>query len=188
MRHGWPNRRHGQDVSRCSSRADMPTACRSTRFNYLCCKLVLKPNHFRSRKSLFDFAKILREPAEQHDVTFSMGHFRDEPIQIREVLFVDTPDFRLYNNAFILRRRIRYEDGFPIGDPEIVFKFRHPDMQTGGRDGRSTADSRRPSGQVQVSGPAAQGPARRNPPAVFPQRAVPAFQRRTRTTCCRWAR
>ncbi|HYB53052.1 MAG TPA: hypothetical protein VEG84_04225, partial [Thermoanaerobaculia bacterium] len=33
------------------------------------------------------------------------------------------------NNAFILRRRIPYEDGFPTGDPEIVFKFRHPDMQ-----------------------------------------------------------
>ena len=45
------------------------------------------------------------------------------------MLFLDTPDFRFYNNAFILRRRILYEDGFPIGDPEIVFKFRHPDMQ-----------------------------------------------------------
>lgn len=96
---------------------------------YLCCKLVLRPNHFRSRKSLFDFAKVLREPADQNDVAFSVGQFRDAPIQIREVLFVDTSDFRLYNNAFILRRRIRYEDGFPIGDPEIVFKFRHPDMQ-----------------------------------------------------------
>jgi hypothetical protein len=28
-----------------------------------------------------------------------------------------------------LRRRIRYIDGFPAGDPEIVFKFRHPDVQ-----------------------------------------------------------
>jgi len=97
--------------------------------NYLCCKLVLKPNHFRSRKSLFDFTKVLLEPAEQNDVSFSIGAFKEEPIQIREVLFVDTSDFRLYNNAFILRRRIRYEDGFPITDPEIVFKFRHPDMQ-----------------------------------------------------------
>jgi hypothetical protein len=44
-------------------------------------------------------------------------------------LFLDTPDFRLYNNAFILRRRIPYRDGFPVGDPEIVFKFRHPDIQ-----------------------------------------------------------
>ena len=42
---------------------------------------------------------------------------------------MDTPDFRLYNNAFILRRRIIYVDGFPVGDPEIVFKFRHPDEQ-----------------------------------------------------------
>ena len=50
--------------------------------------------------------------------------------RIREVLFFDTADFRLYNNAFILRRRIAYEDGFPVGEPEIVFKFRHPDIQT----------------------------------------------------------
>ena len=28
-----------------------------------------------------------------------------------------------------LRRRIRYEDGFAVGEPEIVFKFRHPDVQ-----------------------------------------------------------
>jgi hypothetical protein len=48
---------------------------------------------------------------------------------VREILFGDTPDFRLYNNAFILRRRISYVDGFPVGDPEIVFKFRHPDQK-----------------------------------------------------------
>jgi len=96
---------------------------------YLCCKLVLKPNRFRSRKSLFDFAKVLREPADRNHVAFSVGAYKDAPIQIREVLFVDTSDFRLYNNAFILRRRIRYEEGFPIGEPEIVFKFRHQDIQ-----------------------------------------------------------
>src|SRR4030095_13454081 len=49
--------------------------------------------------------------------------------QIREVLFVDTKDFRIDNNAFILRRRVDYVDGFAVGDPEIVFKFRHPDLQ-----------------------------------------------------------
>jgi hypothetical protein len=43
-------------------------------------------------------------------------------------MFVDTADFRLYNNSFILRRRTAYQDGFPIADPEIVFKFRNPDM------------------------------------------------------------
>jgi len=48
---------------------------------------------------------------------------------VREILFGDAPDFCLYNNAFILRRRATYVDGFPVGDPEIVFKFRHPDEQ-----------------------------------------------------------
>ena len=96
---------------------------------YLECKLILRPNHFTSRQSLWDFAKVLRKPAAQNGVKFSTDEFRDSPLQIREVLFMDTEDFRLYNNAFILRRRIPYEDGFPAGDPEIVFKFRHPDIQ-----------------------------------------------------------
>jgi hypothetical protein len=96
---------------------------------YLCCKLVLKPNRFCSRQSMFDFARILRGPAGKHDVKFLIGTLESAPIQIREVLFVDTSDFRLYNNGFILRRRIQYEEGFPIGDPEIVFKYRDPDLQ-----------------------------------------------------------
>jgi hypothetical protein len=96
---------------------------------YLECKLILRPNHFISRDSFWDFAKVMRKPAAEHDIRFSTDEFRDAPLQIREVLFLDTRDFRLYNNAFILRRRILYEDGFPVADPEIVFKFRHPDMQ-----------------------------------------------------------
>ena len=52
---------------------------------------------------------------------------------------MDTPDFRLYNNAFILRRRIPYENGFPAGDPEVVIKFRHPDeRKAAGVDVRPT--------------------------------------------------
>lgn len=96
---------------------------------YLECKLILRPNHFTSRQSLWDFAKVLRKPAAANGVKFSTDEFQDSALQIREVLFLDTPDFRLYNNAYILRRRIPYEDGFPAGDAEIVFKFRHPDIQ-----------------------------------------------------------
>src|SRR5512137_861397 len=96
---------------------------------YLCCKLILKPNRFTSRQSLFDFAKVMKAPANEYGVGLSTMEFLDKPLKIREVLFIDTSDFRLYNNAFILRRRIPYQDGFPIGDPEVVFKFRHPDMQ-----------------------------------------------------------
>jgi hypothetical protein len=71
----------------------------------------------------------MRAPAKENGVGFSISGFDAQPVKIREVLFIDTDDFRLYNNAFILRRRIPYKDGFPIGDPEIVFKFRHSDMQ-----------------------------------------------------------
>ena len=96
---------------------------------YLCCKLILRPNKFHSRESFFDFGKVMREPAKANGVKFTTAGFESQPVKIREVVFVDTEDFRLYNNAFILRRRIPYKDGFPIGDPEIVFKFRHPDIQ-----------------------------------------------------------
>ena len=97
---------------------------------YLACKMMLKPNSFDSRKSLFAFGKVVDRAAKECGVGFSTKGYNKEPLKIREVLFVDTKDFGLYNNAFILRRRIPYEEGFPIGDPEIVFKFRHSDIQT----------------------------------------------------------
>lgn len=96
---------------------------------YLSFKLILKSNRFISRDSLFEFKKVIRKPAAKNGVRFSSKGFNKKSIKIREVLFVDTPDFKLYNNAFILRRRISYEDGFPAEDPEIVFKFRHSDLQ-----------------------------------------------------------
>src|SRR5215469_17927138 len=96
---------------------------------YICCKLILRPNRFVSRESFFDFGRVLRQPAKEHGAKYAVAGFDDRAVKIREVLFIDTEDFRLYNNAFILRRRIPYKDGFPIGDPEIVFKYRHPDLQ-----------------------------------------------------------
>ena len=96
---------------------------------YVCCKLILRPNKFHSRQSFFDFGKAFKEPAKEHGVKFASAGFESEPVKLREVVFIDTDDFRLYNNAFILRRRIAYKDGFPVGEPEIVFKFRHTDLQ-----------------------------------------------------------
>ena len=71
----------------------------------------------------------MKRAAEAADVGYSRKPFKDARPQIREVLFLDTADFKLYNNAFILRRRVNYENGFAVSDPEIVFKYRHPDMQ-----------------------------------------------------------
>lgn len=96
---------------------------------YLQCKLSLKPDLLTSREALFDLGELVRGPAKKNGMSFRHGSFAHAPHGIREVQFLDTADFRLYNNSYILRRRVRYRDGFPAGDPEIVFKFRHPDAQ-----------------------------------------------------------
>jgi hypothetical protein len=98
--------------------------------HYLECKLILKPDRFIAPPTFQEFGKLVRGAAEDLDVGFSVGNFKGARPRIREVVFLDTKDFTLYNNAFILRRRIAYQDGFPVGDPEVVFKFRHPDLQT----------------------------------------------------------
>jgi len=100
------------------------------RVQYLEAKLILKPDRFDSVQSFRDFGKIVQRTAKKLGVGFIEDREAGLRPEIREILFGDTPDFRLYNNAFILRRRISYVDGFPVGDPEIVFKFRHPDEQT----------------------------------------------------------
>lgn len=94
---------------------------------YLEAKLILKPDPFTSVQSFRDFGKIVKQTAKKLGVGFIADPDADQRPEIREITFGDTPDFRLYNNAFILRRRISYVDGFPVGDPEIVFKYRHPD-------------------------------------------------------------
>jgi hypothetical protein len=91
---------------------------------YLEAKLILKPDRFTSVESFRDFGKLVSKTAKKQEVDFIPDEEAGLRPNIREILFLDTPDFRLYNNAFILRRRISYVDGFPVGDPEIVFKYR----------------------------------------------------------------
>ena len=96
---------------------------------YLEAKLILKPDRFVSVDSFRDFGKLVQRSAKKLGVDFVSDPQAGRRPDVREIVFFDTPDFRLYNNAFILRRRISYMDGFPVGDPEMVFKFRHPDEQ-----------------------------------------------------------
>ena len=93
---------------------------------YLECKLILKPDRFTAAKVFLEYGKLVAQTAKQFGIDYIDKGLVLKP-RIREVMFLDTADFRLYNHAFILRRRIRYLDGFPAGDPEIIFKFRHPD-------------------------------------------------------------
>jgi hypothetical protein len=97
---------------------------------YLEAKLILKPDRFTSVESFRDFAKLIKKTAKNEEVGFVPDVEAGLRPNIREIIFMDTPDFRLYNNAFILRRRVVYVAGFPVGDPEIVFKFRHSDEKT----------------------------------------------------------
>lgn len=96
---------------------------------YLECKLILKTDQFTSAKGFKKYAKLVAQAADECGVGFDPSSARGSRPAIREVMFLDTEDFKLYNNAFILRRRVRFEDGFPAEEPEIVLKFRHPDQQ-----------------------------------------------------------
>ncbi len=100
------------------------------RVQYLEAKLILKPDRFTSVQAFRDFGKIVQRTAKKTGVGFVEDAKAGLRPEVREIVFGDTPDFRLYNNAFILRRRICYVDGFPVGDPEVVFKFRHPDEES----------------------------------------------------------
>ena len=92
---------------------------------YLEAKLILKPDRFGSVKDFRAFGKIVKTTAKQTGVGFTPA--RADAPEVREITFFDTPGFDFYNNAFILRRRVAFKDGFAVGDPEIVFKFRHPE-------------------------------------------------------------
>jgi len=96
---------------------------------YLEAKIILQGNRFSSADDFQEFARLVKQAAANADIDFSRKGFKHERPRTREVLFLDTADFRLYNHAFILRRRQEYVDGFAVGDPEVVFKFRHPDLQ-----------------------------------------------------------
>lgn len=101
--------------------------------HYIEAKIILDGRRFTSVQSFREFERIVQRAAKQLNVDFETEPCEGMRPQIREVLFLDTNDFKLYNNAFILRRRTAYEDGFPAGEPEIVFKFRHPDLDTATR-------------------------------------------------------
>jgi hypothetical protein len=120
-------RSRGSEASRsASSYAD---GAPLDRVQYLEAKLILKPDRFKSVESFRDFGKIVRRVAKQTGVGFIEDRKASLGPETREIIFMDTPDFALYRNAFILRRRVSYVDGFATGDPEIVFKFRHPDEE-----------------------------------------------------------
>jgi len=91
-------------------------------------KVILAPARLASAKSFTDFAKLVRHAAKELDVALFHGDL-PHSFRVREVLFYDTPGADLYEHSFILRRRTFYREGWPEGDPELTFKFRHVDLE-----------------------------------------------------------
>jgi hypothetical protein len=92
-------------------------------------KLLLKPDRLSSLEQFRDFGRLIKGHAKSLKVGFVEDPDARRKPHVREIVFGDTKDFRLYQRDFILRRRIRYVDGFPAGEPEIVFKFRCADRE-----------------------------------------------------------
>jgi hypothetical protein len=100
------------------------------RVQFFDAKLILKPEFFYSVRGFKQFSDLVQEAtAKVKGVSYQQFDLTKARPRIREVMFADTADFRLYNNSFILRRRTAYQDGFPIEDPEIVFKYRSDNME-----------------------------------------------------------
>src|SRR5258708_13212044 len=101
---------------------------RCDELQYLQCKLILKPDRFTSAHVFKEYAALVQRAAEKTGIGYHHTPKSQQRPEVREVLFLDTGGLHRYNNGVIVRRRIAYEDGFAIGDPEIVFKYRSDDM------------------------------------------------------------
>jgi hypothetical protein len=92
-------------------------------------KILLRPEPFTTPQAFKDFWQVVKRVAKNLDVRLEEAE--DAFVnQVREVLFFDTPSFDLYNNHFIVRLRTAYQEGWPVGTPELTVKFRHPDFAT----------------------------------------------------------
>jgi len=92
-------------------------------------KLLLQPEKFPDRHAFHKFWKIAHHAAKSLGIKLTKMDEDAKP-HVREVLFYDTPHFKLYNHGFILRKRTFYHHGIPDPKHELVLKFRHPDHKT----------------------------------------------------------
>ena len=138
---------------------------------YLEAKLILKPDRFTSVQAFRDFGKLVQKTAKKIGVGFIADPEAGRRPQIREITFGDTVDFRLYNNAFILRRRV-----FPTWTasrsaiPKSSSSSVTPTRTESGGHGRSAQDRRKVSHQVQGRGASAERP--RSAATVFSTRTT----------------
>ena len=91
-------------------------------------KILLKAIHFARPEGFEEYWKIIKHVGKKLGVGVDTNPDGFKHL-VRRVLFYDTPNFDLYNNAFILRKRTFYNDGWPEIDHELTVKFRHRDLE-----------------------------------------------------------
>ncbi len=91
-------------------------------------KLLLKPDRFPDEKAFHKFWKLAHHAAKSLGIKLGKMSESIKP-HLREVVFYDTPHFKLYNHGFILRKRTFYHHGAPDAHHELVIKFRHPEKK-----------------------------------------------------------
>jgi hypothetical protein len=88
----------------------------------------LRADHFVKPSHFHKFWKVTRRTAKAVGVDL-LKRRKAEDTHLREVVFFDTPKFRLYNNGFILRRRNFYNKGLPEPNHELSLRFRSPSYE-----------------------------------------------------------
>ena len=91
-------------------------------------KILLKPERFFAPERLEEYWEIVGKIAKKCGVGVTTNKDAFHRL-IREVLFYDTKSFDLYKNAFILRKRTFYKNGWPETNHELTVKYRHPEFK-----------------------------------------------------------
>src|SRR5260370_29304343 len=91
-------------------------------------KILLQPDRFTSKRGFLEFWEDVGKSVKKFDLKVDIDQ-QGFHSQVREVLFYDTPDFDLYNNHFILRKRTFYDEEWPRADHELTLKYRNPDLK-----------------------------------------------------------
>lgn len=88
-------------------------------------KLLLKPERFADEEGFHKFYKHVHHVAKGMGIDFEKSA-KHEP-HVREVVFYDTPHFKLYTDGFILRKRTFFKKGRPEPNFELTIRYRHPE-------------------------------------------------------------
>jgi hypothetical protein len=133
-KHGKKHEGDGAGAASAPAPASPPSAAASaadrdlSKVRYAEFKVLLRPDKLRRIAQAYELWQHLRSAVEQAEVRYIP--LAGEPsVKQRDILFYDTPDFRLYENHFILRRRTHFLDGWTTSHDELTFKFRHPDEE-----------------------------------------------------------